>query len=161
ARPVDVSRLAVEGEARLGEVCKYVRAHGLWKLASCAVASPRQFRFGVQCSSPPTNGPHGWAELARTCEDLGYSTQTVADHFDDRPKPQQRPRPPILVGGGGKRVLKFAARAADIVGLNVDLRRGVIDSSAGPNATDEATAEKISWIRAAAGERFRDIELHV
>ena len=58
-------------------------------------------------------------------------------------------------------VLSFAARAADIVGLNVDLRRGVIDADAGPNATDEATAEKMAWIREAAGERFRQLELHV
>jgi len=81
--------------------------------------------------------------------------------LDGQPKPLQRPRPPILVGGGGKRVLSFAARAADIVGLNVDLRRGVIDANAGPNATDEATAEKLAWIRHAAGARFRDLELHV
>ncbi|MEY2451115.1 MAG: hypothetical protein QOD92_689, partial [Acidimicrobiaceae bacterium] len=58
---------------------------------------------------------------------------TITD-LDGRPKPLQRPRPPVLVGGGGKRVLSFAARNADIVGLNVDLRRGVIDAGAGPNA---------------------------
>jgi probable F420-dependent oxidoreductase len=81
--------------------------------------------------------------------------------IDGRPKPVQRPRPPVLVGGGGKRVLSLAARQADIVGLNVDLRRGVIDERAGPNATDEATAEKLAWIREAAGARFRELELHV
>jgi alkanesulfonate monooxygenase SsuD/methylene tetrahydromethanopterin reductase-like flavin-dependent oxidoreductase (luciferase family) len=73
----------------------------------------------------------------------------------------QRPRPPVLIGGGGKRVLSLAARHADIVGLNVDLRRGVIDERAGPNATDDATAEKLMWIRHAAGARFEQIELHV
>lgn len=98
-----------------------------------------------------------WSDESCTFEGNHF---TIAN-LDGRPKPLQRPRPPILVGGGGKRVLSFAARAADIVGLNVDLRRGVIDADAGPNATDEATAEKISWIRAAAGERFRQIELHV
>ncbi len=88
------------------------------------------------------------------------------DHFDvtaldGRPKPVQQPRPPILVGGGGRRVLRMAARHADIVGLNVDLRRGVIDDHAGPNATDEATAQKLAWIREAAGPRFGALELHV
>ncbi|MEY2447309.1 MAG: hypothetical protein QOH79_785 [Acidimicrobiaceae bacterium] len=225
----------------------------------------------MQCSSPPDRGRDAWGELARTCEGLGYSTLTVADHFDDqlapvpalmaaadatttlrigalvlctdftypvviakeaatidvlsggrfelglgagwmttdyeqsgitfdsagtriermgealsvidqlwseapcsfagkhfvvtdldgRPKPLQQPRPPVLIGGGGKRVLSFAARSADIVGLNVDLRRGVIDANAGPNATDDATAEKLAWIRSAAGPRFGDLELHV
>ncbi|MGH9173528.1 MAG: TIGR03621 family F420-dependent LLM class oxidoreductase, partial [Vicinamibacterales bacterium] len=35
----------------------------------------------------------------------------------DPVRPVQRPHPPILVGGGGKRLLSFAAREADIVGL--------------------------------------------
>ena len=36
------------------------------------------------------------------------------------PKPVQRPHPPILIGGGGTRVLTIAAREADIVGINGD-----------------------------------------
>jgi probable F420-dependent oxidoreductase len=98
-----------------------------------------------------------WADEPCTFEGNHFTITNL----DGRPKPWQRPRPPILVGGGGQRVLSFAGRTADIVGLNVDLRRGVIDAHAGPNATDEATAEKIAWVRAAAGERFSQIELHV
>jgi alkanesulfonate monooxygenase SsuD/methylene tetrahydromethanopterin reductase-like flavin-dependent oxidoreductase (luciferase family) len=33
------------------------------------------------------------------------------------PRPVQDPRPPILVGGGGPRLLALAARSADVVGL--------------------------------------------
>src|SRR5690606_9838810 len=36
--------------------------------------------------------------------------------LDGTPKPLQRPHPPILIGGGGRRVLTLAAREADIVG---------------------------------------------
>ena len=43
------------------------------------------------------------------------------------PKPVQRPRPPILVGGGGRRVLGIAAREADIVGINGTLTSGAVD----------------------------------
>lgn len=78
-----------------------------------------------------------------------------------RPRPVQRPHPPIVIGGGGRRVLELAARQADIVGVNVDLRAGVIDASAGPSGTADATAEKIGWIRQAAGDRFDDLELQV
>ena len=82
-------------------------------------------------------------------------------HLEGTPKPVQRPHPPILIGGGGRSILTLAGRDADIVGLNIDLRSGRIDASAGPTATAEATDEKIGWIREAAGERFDQIELQV
>lgn len=89
----------------------------------------------------------------------------TGDHYSVRmagtPKPVQRPHPPILIGGGGRSILTLAGREADIVGLNIDLRSGRIDASAGPTATAEATDEKIRWIRDAAGDRFDDIELQV
>lgn len=77
------------------------------------------------------------------------------------PLPVQRPHPPILIGGGGKRVLRLAGREADIVGINVNMAAGEIGPDAGPNATAEATAEKVSWIKEGAGSRFDDIELNV
>jgi probable F420-dependent oxidoreductase len=83
------------------------------------------------------------------------------NELDGQPKPMQSPRPPVLIGGGGKRVLSLAARCADIVGINVDLRHGVIDDRAGASATDAATEQKIEWIRDAAGDRFDQLELHV
>ena len=41
---------------------------------------------------------------------------TITDH-DAHPKPVQRPHPPFLIGGGGRRTLTLAAREAQIVGL--------------------------------------------
>jgi probable F420-dependent oxidoreductase len=76
------------------------------------------------------------------------------------PPATQRPHPPILIGGGGRRVLSLAAREADIVGLNIDLRSGAIDETAGPTATDDATDRKVRWIAEAAGDRLADLELH-
>jgi probable F420-dependent oxidoreductase len=75
------------------------------------------------------------------------------------PKPLQQPLP-LMVGGGGRKVLEVAGRHADIVGLNPKLPNGVIDASAGPDATAAATDRKIGWIRDAAGDRFDQIELH-
>lgn len=79
--------------------------------------------------------------------------------MEGQPKPLQQPHPPIVIGGGGSKVLALAARHADIIGLNPSLPAGVIDAQAGPSATAEATHEKLRVIEAAAGERFSRIEL--
>ncbi len=81
--------------------------------------------------------------------------------LDSRPKPRQRPRPPLLVAGGSPRILALAARRADIVGINPSLRAGVIDERAGRSATAEATDEKLAVVREAAGGRFDAIELQI
>jgi probable F420-dependent oxidoreductase len=223
----------------------------------------------VQASSPPGGDGPSWSALARRCEDLGYDSLTVADHFDDQlapipavmaaaaatttlrvgtmvlsndyrhpvvlakeaatidvlsggrlvlgigagwmqsdydqaglpfdrpvtrierlaeaitimkrlmgeepcdfegehyvvrglagtPKPVQRPHPPILVGGGGRRVLTLAAREADIVGLMTVMASGSIDAATIATGTAEATDERLSWIRDAAGARWNEIEI--
>lgn len=76
------------------------------------------------------------------------------------PKPVQKPHPPVLVGGGGKRVVTVAAREADIVGLNANLRAGEISVDAAKTATERATLEKLDWIKAAAGDRYDDLEFN-
>ena len=83
---------------------------------------------------------------------------TVTNH-PGTPLPAQRPRPPILVGGGGRRILALAGREADIVSVNFDLSSGAIGTHLGATATAGATAEKVGWVREAAGDRFDDIEL--
>jgi probable F420-dependent oxidoreductase len=80
---------------------------------------------------------------------------------DGAPAPVQRPHPPIIIGGGGRRVLSIAGREADIVSVNPDLRSGEAGPEVAPNATPDATTRKLSWVREAAGDRFDDIELNV
>ncbi len=75
------------------------------------------------------------------------------------PRPVQRPRPPLLLGGGARRMLTLAGGRADIVALNPSLAAGVIDADAGPTATAEATEQKLRWIAEGAGERFAELEL--
>ena len=76
------------------------------------------------------------------------------------PRPIQLPGPPLIIGGGGKRVLSFAARHADIVSINVNLREGTGGPETAPNASPACTREKIGWVKEAAGGRFDDIELN-
>ncbi|HEY5876831.1 MAG TPA: TIGR03621 family F420-dependent LLM class oxidoreductase [Ilumatobacteraceae bacterium] len=81
--------------------------------------------------------------------------------YDGRPKSVQRPWPPFLIGGGGKRVLSFAAREADIVGINPTLTAGVIGAEAISTMSAEEVDEKVAIVRAAAGDRFDAIELNI
>jgi probable F420-dependent oxidoreductase len=79
--------------------------------------------------------------------------------LDGHPKPVQRPHPPFMIGGGGRRVLELAAREAQIVGLAPRAgREGRGDSA---SITWEATVEKVGWVRQAAGDRFTELELNV
>jgi probable F420-dependent oxidoreductase len=84
---------------------------------------------------------------------------TISGH-EGLPKPVQRPHPPIVIGGGGRRVLAIAARQADIVGVNPNLKEGLGGAETAPDMTPARTTQKISWVRAAAGDRFEDIELN-
>jgi probable F420-dependent oxidoreductase len=85
---------------------------------------------------------------------------TINEH-NGLPKPIQKPHPPILVGGGGKRVLSLAAREADIVGVNFNLAPGRVNHEVMNTGDATSTAEKIGWIREAAGSHFDRLELNV
>jgi probable F420-dependent oxidoreductase len=84
-----------------------------------------------------------------------------ATGFDGRPKPVQKPHPPIMIGGGGKRVLSLAGREADIVSFNFNNRSGVLGADGVQTSTAELTAQKVEWVKAAAGDRFSEIELEI
>jgi len=75
------------------------------------------------------------------------------------PLPVQKPHPPILIGGGGRRMLTLAAREANIVNVNFDLREGRVTRRVARSGFAAATVEKLGWIKEAAGERFEQIEL--
>jgi probable F420-dependent oxidoreductase len=68
---------------------------------------------------------------------------------------------PFLVGGNGDRVLRIAARQADIVGLvGFNSGTGQVHDHLS-HFTWDGLAERVAFVRAAAGERFDDLELSV
>jgi probable F420-dependent oxidoreductase len=81
--------------------------------------------------------------------------------YDGRPKPVQQPHPPLLIGGGGRRVLSIAAREADIVGINASMAAGAVGPEAIASMTLEAVVEKLAIVAEAAGERAPAIELNI
>ncbi len=85
-----------------------------------------------------------------------YYTVTDLPAF---PKPAQRPHPPIFIGGGGRKTLQLAAREADIAGLEHRVKDGA-DTFAAFEHSEAALAQKVEFLREAAGERFAAIELN-
>jgi probable F420-dependent oxidoreductase len=83
-------------------------------------------------------------------------THYTITELDGQPKPIQQPHPPFLIGGTRQRVLRLAAREADIVGL--DLRQ---DRASLPDAFPTRVDERIGWVREAAGSRLEQLDLSV
>jgi probable F420-dependent oxidoreductase len=80
--------------------------------------------------------------------------------LDGSPKPHAASGPPIFVAGGGRRMLTFAARHADIVGVNPSLPTSERADEAARDAAPERIDEKFGWVREAAGARLEEIEFH-
>ena len=88
----------------------------------------------------------------------GGSHYTI-NELDGLPKPVQRPHPPFLIGGGGRRTLSLAGREAQIVGF---APRVSADGRGDPRSfTLEATEEKREWVREAAGDRFNELTFNI
>jgi probable F420-dependent oxidoreductase len=62
------------------------------------------------------------------------------------------PMPPLLLGASGQRMLRLAAREADIVGFTV------VTPESDP---EQVLADRIEFLRAAAGDRFDQLELNL
>ena len=75
------------------------------------------------------------------------------------PSSAQKPHPPLLLGGGARRMLSLAGREADTISvLNTSVASGVQRDSVAERSSARL-AEKVAWIRDAAGDRFESIEL--
>jgi probable F420-dependent oxidoreductase len=93
-------------------------------------------------------------------EEVDYRGDYIQAHgYVATPRPIQRPRPPLMIGGGAPKVLRLAGELADIVSVNFNNRSGVFGPDSISSSTDEETRKKIGWIREGAGERFDQLEL--
>ncbi|HVV09718.1 TIGR03621 family F420-dependent LLM class oxidoreductase [Amycolatopsis sp.] len=126
-----------------------------WETASLDQLSEGRFELGLGAGRP--DGAHNADVLGVPYGTAGSRVRQVAEIIDtvDRLLVQdkafqavQRPRPPIMVAGGGDKLLTLAARRADIVAVHGD-------------GTEEGLAGRLGLVREAAGDRFGELELSV
>jgi probable F420-dependent oxidoreductase len=141
-------------------------------VATLDLLSGGRFELGIGAGRPDSAAENGMLGLtfdsgavrvARLAEALGILKALLGGGRADgarnyyhpvgaeiSPLPAQQPHVPILVAGSGRQMLRLAAREADIVALGL-----------GPDATEAVVAERVGWIREAAGARFPDIQLNI
>jgi probable F420-dependent oxidoreductase len=142
------------------------------EVATIDLLSGGRFELGIGAGRPSAEEDNrmlgvpfesGSVRLARLAESLlilkallaGQTASATGPHYavanaEISPRGVQQPRPPILVAASGKQMLGLAAREADIIALGVP-----------PDASEASVAERIGWIRDAAGERFEKLELNL
>jgi probable F420-dependent oxidoreductase len=84
--------------------------------------------------------------------------------LDGQPKPVQKPHPPFLIGGGGRKVLSLAAAEADIVGIHCNLGSAALGQSAVGDLALDRISEKVDWVRRqalGAGRSLDSLELQL
>jgi probable F420-dependent oxidoreductase len=140
--------------------------------ATLDLLSNGRFELGIGAGRPNAEADYrmlgvpfdaGALRVARLAESLtilkslfaGERASTPGDHpgiadAQISPPPVQQPRPPILVAGSGRQMLRLAAREADIVALGLP-----------PDASEPIAADMISRLREAAGDRFSHLELNL
>jgi probable F420-dependent oxidoreductase len=75
------------------------------------------------------------------------------------PAPVTPGGPPIVIGGGSRRILRLAGHYADVVSVVPSLTAGYIGPEVAAEAVAEKYTERVRWAREAAGERAADLEL--
>jgi probable F420-dependent oxidoreductase len=92
-----------------------------------------------------------------TGEQLDYAGQQVQVRgYAGRPRPVQRPHPPIMIGGGGPRMLAFAGREADIVSMSSVPFVARDADGLDPQAVAE---RRVDTVRSAAGDRYGRLDI--
>lgn len=79
------------------------------------------------------------------------------DNLEALPSPTQSPHPPVLIGGGGPRMLALAGSYADIVGVQMRLGRGGFDESAAEELSRRSIDAKLALATAGASGAGRPV----
>jgi probable F420-dependent oxidoreductase len=124
------------------------------EVATLAMLSGGRFELGLGAGWKLTDYEAAAIEYPPAGERIARLEQTVAIVRDALPEV------PLMLGGGGRRMLSLAARRADIVSVAVQNASGTAPSF-GEEASVESSRARVDWVRSEAGTRFDALELHM
>ena len=81
--------------------------------------------------------------------------------LEGQPKPVQQPHPPLLIGGAERRMLSFAAREANIVGIAPSITTRSLGGRPPLETVQTATDRQFQCIKDVARSRFDSIEINM
>ncbi|WP_236795360.1 TIGR03621 family F420-dependent LLM class oxidoreductase [Amycolatopsis sp. GM8] len=123
-----------------------------WEAAGLDQLSDGRFELGLGAGRGDA-GPGAelvgasWGSAGERVRQVGEAIETVDRLFARGAfTPVQEPRPPIMVAGGGDKLLTIAAERADIVAVHAD-------------GSERDLGEKLRLVRDVAGDRFDALEL--
>jgi probable F420-dependent oxidoreductase len=99
-----------------------------------------------------------WTENRTTFEGKFYRIQDAICF----PKPIQKPRPPVVIGGGGEKLLRVAAEEADIANISMIFNAGLITPEGLRAHSQESFLRKRDALRRhcdAIGRDWREIKI--
>jgi alkanesulfonate monooxygenase SsuD/methylene tetrahydromethanopterin reductase-like flavin-dependent oxidoreductase (luciferase family) len=96
-----------------------------------------------------------WRDGSATFAGEHYRVTEVAG----TPVPTTPGGPPLVIGGGSRRVLALAGEFADIVSIVPSLNAGHVGAEVAAESVVEKYTDRVRGVREAAGERAGDLEL--
>jgi probable F420-dependent oxidoreductase len=97
-----------------------------------------------------------WTQEATTFEGEFYRLKDAVLE----PKPVQKPQPKIVLGGGGKGLLRLAGKHADVINLMAPVGHiGYIKMDEARRFDDATFRDKVQFVRAEAAKHGRSIEI--
>lgn len=95
-----------------------------------------------------------WSSERTTFSGEHYTVHEVSG----TPRPLTPGGPPLVIGGGSRRILELAGRYADIVSVVPSLASGAFGAEMAAQAVVEKYRDRVQWARDAAGERAAQLE---
>ena len=124
------------------------------EVATLSMLSGRRFELGLGAGWKLADYEAAGIEYPSAPERIARLAHTVTIVRDALPDV------PLMLGGGGRRMLSLAARQADIVSVAVQNASGTAPTL-GEAATFERSRERVAWVRSEAGARFESLQLHM